>query len=218
VGLGDAAPDVTSGSFADMTALIDGISTYGVWLLGAMAFLETSFVTGLVVPAGVALSLATVTAMEGALDFHDVALTALVGGFCGDSTGFWVGRLAGERLLGGRGPWAARAEDGHRDLNRFLGRHPVFSVTVARLVSFIRTFMPMAAGASDISYPRFLAYEVTGLVGWVAVYMSIGLLAGESWRLATRVVGTGSVLVFMVVGWGFLKVIRKKGVGRGARR
>ena len=45
-------------------ALLDLITVHGPWLLFLLAILETSFVTGLVVPSGVATSLATVVALE----------------------------------------------------------------------------------------------------------------------------------------------------------
>jgi membrane-associated protein len=86
------------------------------------------------------------------------------------------------------------------DLGRFFGRHPSYSVSVARMVSFARTVMPMAAGMTGIRYPRFLAYELLGLAGCVALYVAIGILAEESWQVATQLVGLGGAVAFSVAG------------------
>lgn len=165
-----------------------------------MAVLETCFVTGLVVPSGVATSVGTVLAGEGVLAYPEVAVAALAGGWLGDSLGFWIGRRWGEPLVAGTG-WIGRSlRRGQRASEPFFGRHPLFSVSLARLVSFVRTVMPMAAGMSRLPYRHFLLYEALGLTAWVAAYMSIGAVAGESWRMATSAVGLGWTLIFLMVG------------------
>ena len=180
--------------------LLEQLAAYGPWLLFALALLETCFLTGLVVPAGVAISVATVLALAGTLELPQVVAAALAGGAIGDSLGYWVGRAMGERILAGQGRWA-RVVRGHQDeLGRFFGRHPAYSVTLARLVSFVRTVMPMAAGVTGIAYPRYLAYEILGLAGYVSLYVAIGVLAQESWGLATQLVGLGGGVAFFAAG------------------
>jgi len=180
--------------------LLEQLAAYGPWLLFVLAFLETCFLWGLVVPAGVAISVATVLALAGTLELPQVVAAALAGGAIGDSAGYWVGRATGERILAGRGRWARLVRRRQDDLGRFFGRHPLYSVSVARLVSFVRTVMPMAAGMTGIAYPRYLAYELLGLAGCVTLYVAIGVLAQESWQVATQLVGLGGALAFAAAG------------------
>lgn len=195
--------------------LLELLPVYGPWLLFVLAILETSFVTGLVVPSGLATSVGTILALEGTLALPPVVVAALAGGAVGDSLGFWIGRAAGTRILVGEGHAARLLAGRHAEMSRFFGRHPIYSVTLARLVSFVRTVMPMAAGMSGIAYPRYLGFEVVGLVGWAALYVLIGVLAGESWRLATRIVGVGGTVAFCVGGLALWWVLRRR-AGRGA--
>lgn len=188
--------------------LLELLVAYGPALLFTLAVLETSFVTGLLVPSGVATSLATVLALQGRVELVPMIVAATAGGAVGDSIGFWVGRRAGERALLGDGRWARRIAPGRAALERLYGKHPVYSVTVARLISFVRTMMPMAAGMSGLPYRTYLLYELVGLVGWTAMYVAIGVLARESWGVATQIVGVGGTAVFAVVGvsiWIFMK-------------
>jgi len=179
--------------------LIEWLPLYGPWLLFAMAVLETCFITGLVIPSGLAASVATVLALEGELDMAPVVLAALAGGFLGDSIGFWVGRRAGSHIEEGSGRFARQFQRHHGRLGRFFGYHPFFSVTVGRLVSLVRTLMPMAAGLTGQSYGRYLVYEIPGLVGWVAIYVGTGFVAGESWEVAVQTIGVGGSALFAAV-------------------
>jgi membrane protein DedA with SNARE-associated domain len=176
------------------------IESYGPGVLALLAFLETCFVTGFVVPSGMATAFAMALVLQGSLEFAPVAAAAILGGFAGDVTGYWIGRRGGERLRDGKG-LAARALAKHdASTGRFLSGHPFFSVTVARLVAFVRTVMPVASGVARIPFATFLAFEIPGLLAWAALYMGIGVVAGESWQRASSIVGGGWALIFVVVG------------------
>ena len=179
-------------------ALLDLITVHGPWLLFLIAILETSFVTGLVVPSGVAISLATAVALEEGVSLVPVAAAAILGGAIGDSLGFWIGRKGRERWSGGPGPVAARVRATHAEAARFFGGHPFLSVTVARLISFVRTMMPMAAGMSSLAYPRYLTYDVAGVAIWCVLYMLMGAAAEEGWDRAARFVDVGGALLLAV--------------------
>ncbi len=183
-----------------LSPILELLPEYGPWLLFALAVLETSFVTGLVVPSGLATSAATVLALEGRLELVPVVVAALCGGALGDTLGFWIGRRWGGRVLAEDSRWSRRLGQGQRTLDEIFGRHPAYSVTGARLISFVRTLMPMAAGMSGLRYRRFLPYELVGLLGWGAIYVLIGVFAQGSWQVATRVVGVGGTLLFLAVG------------------
>lgn len=180
--------------------LLELLPLYGPWLLFALAVLETCFITGLVVPSGMATSFATALALEGEVALTPMLVAAGAGGALGDTIGFWIGRRWGMRALQGESRIARIARVRHARMSDFFGRHPIYSVTVGRLISFARTLMPMAAGMSELRYRSFLFYELIGLVGWVAMYVAIGWLAGESWEVVAQWVGVGGAVAFAVAG------------------
>lgn len=198
--------------------LLELLPVYGPWLLFALAFLETCFVTGLVVPAGLATALGTVLAQEGELALTPVVGAVLAGGALGDSVGYWVGRASGYRILAGKGRWARSLRRRGADLDRWFGRHPAYSVTFARVVAFVRTLMPIAAGMSRIGYARFVAYELVGLVACVGLYVGLGTLARGSWEVATRAMGIGGAIAFGGVGALVAWSVRRRLRGGRARR
>lgn len=180
--------------------LLELLPIYGPWLLFGLAVLETCFVTGLVVPSGMATSFATALALDGEVALVPMLVAAGAGGALGDTIGFWIGRTWGSRVLEGDSRIARIARVRHARMSDFFGRHPIYSVSVGRLISFARTLMPMAAGMSDLRYRTFLFFELIGLVGWVAIYVAIGWLAGESWEAVAQWVGVGGAVAFAVAG------------------
>lgn len=184
---------------ADLTALL---LDFGPWLILVMAVAETAFVTGLVVPAGVATAAGAFLAAEGLMSLVGVAGAGAVGALIGDASGFWLGRRYGRGVLDGEGRLRALARRHEPRAARFFGRHPLYSVSFARVVSFVRTLMPWMAGTSRLTYPRFLAYDLLGVAGWTVMYVSAGYLAGESWRWVSGALGTGWAVLFALVGLG----------------
>jgi membrane protein DedA with SNARE-associated domain len=169
-------------------------------MLFVMAVLETCFVTGLVVPSGMATAFATVLAVGGQGSLPAVAMAAGSGAFVGDLIGYGIGRRGGEALREGGGRVARALRRHDRTLGRFLGRHPLVSVTGARLVAFVRTLMPISSGMARLPLSYFVPFDIAGVVLWLALYMGIGFVAGESWERAGSIVGGVWVVVFAVAG------------------
>lgn len=170
---------------------LDLVAVHGPWLLFLLAIAETSFVTGLVVPSGLATSVATALALEEGVSLLPVVAAAGLGGAIGDSLGFWIGHEGGRRWLEGQGRLSGRFRAAHARASRFFGHHAFLSVTLARLVSFVRTIMPMAAGMSSLRYRAFIPYDLAGVALWCALYMLLGAAAEEGWERAERIMGLG---------------------------
>ena len=190
----------------------------GPWLTFVAAFLETSFVTGLFVPAGAALSFATAFAMEQGGSLPALAAAAVAGGAIGDNVGFWIGRRGRAGWSRGPGRLAHVVRSVRSRTARHFGGQPFLSVTIPRLVSFARTVMPLAAGMSGISYSRYVRHELIGVVLWCALYMTMGVAAGEGWHWAAQLFGLdgATVLVVVLVAAGF--VVRRRFIRWRARR
>jgi membrane-associated protein len=172
----------------------------GPWLLALMAWLETSLPIGLLVPAGVALALGAFLAHEGYLSLPHVILAAGLGGVAGDWTGYWLGRRWRTSVFQWAPGVAGRLARRHEaPTARVIRGRPLWAVSVARTVSFVRTLMPAAVGRSGMPFGRFVVFDALGIMGWLALYVGVGILAGASWRVASKVLGTGWALVFVLV-------------------
>ena len=139
--------------------------SFGPWLVGGMAMMETTLLICLVLPTELTIIIATVFALEGYFPFTQVVFAALLGAILGDSFGFLVDRWGGRSLLGGSGRFA-RSVRRYQDCASVLShRYPVFAVSLARLIPFVRTVMPPLAGSTPVPYYRFLRFDLLGVAG-----------------------------------------------------
>ncbi len=189
--------------------LPDLLVQFGPWLIFLLAILETCFITGLVVPSGTVAAFAVAFSDQTGMTLGPTAVALVSGGFIGDLIGYFIGRSAGESLREGSGWVAVTLRRYESTGGRLLSRHPVYAVTVARLVSFVRTIMPLNAGMTGIPLLKFVALEIPGLLAWVALYLAMGVLAGASLALVSSVVGAGWMVLFAGVGaWFWLRTRR----------
>ena len=167
------------------------IAMYGPWLVGVMAMLETALIIGLVLPTEITLVSATVFALQGHFSFGSVVAAALLGAALGVSAGFMIGRWGGPRVLNGRGR-VARMARRHQDraLDLF-ERHAGLSVSLARMVPFVRTLMPLIAGSTGFTYRRFLAFDLLGIGGWAFLGLGIAYAGVRGWEIGVGSVGLG---------------------------
>ncbi|MEX2528631.1 MAG: DedA family protein [Gemmatimonadota bacterium] len=189
----------------ELAAVLAEIGPGAIFLV---AFLETSFITGLLVPCGPVIIAAVALAGEGVLSLPQVVAAAMGGALAGDTVGFWVGRGGGEAAVKARGRLGTAARRVEPRARRLIHRYPAAGITIARLLSFVRTLMPPMAGLSGVRYRRFLVWDVLGVTLWALAYFSIGLAADEGWGLLQNLLGVGGALVFvgLMVGiWFFVR-------------
>lgn len=93
------------------------------------------------------------------------------------------------------------------------------TIVIGRFVPIVRTFAPFLAGVAQMSYPRFLSYNIAGGVLWIASLVYAGYLFGNiPWvrdNLTFIVIGI-VVVSLMPVAATFLRERRARaGLGSG---
>jgi membrane protein DedA with SNARE-associated domain len=195
---------------------LEWVSAYGPWFVLLMTFAETGFLIGLILPAGPTIVLGTVLAVQGHFSVWWVFAFTALGGTLGDHLGFFWGRRAGRHVLRSDGRLARAAQRHWGQAEELFGRHPIYAVSFARLISFVRTLMPLAAGTSQTTYRAFAFYDLLGIAGWSTAHILVGYLAGESWQQMVRLMGIGWTAVFVLLG-GALWLVHRRRTGRSAR-
>jgi membrane-associated protein len=157
------------------------IQDYGMWtylILFLIIFCETGLVVTPILPGDSLLFAVGTFAARGALDVTLVLVLLSVAAIAGDSLNYGIGYRLGPQVF---------RKEGVRFLNReyldrthqFYERHGAKTIVIARFVPIVRTFAPFVAGIGQMSYSRFIVYNVVGGVGWIVILVLGGYAFGN---------------------------------------
>ncbi len=173
------------------------LAQYGYWTLLLVTFLETSAFLGLVAPGETIIVLCGFYAFRGVLDPWVVGAIAALGGLAGDQVGYLIGRRFGRGVLERFGRYFFFDERRLRATESYYERHGGKTVFFGRFLSILRSFGPLVAGSSRMSYPRFFAMSAASCALWGAGYTLLGYFFGKSWDLIDRYLGWGGLAAFV---------------------
>ena len=161
------------GVFAHLAPALDH---YGYLAVGGLVVLEDF---GVPVPGETILIAAAVYAGAGQLNVVAVGAIALVAAVVGDNIGFAIGDFGGRRLVARFGRYVFLTERRLERAEQLFSRHGGKIVTVARFVEGLRQLNGIIAGVSKMSWRRFLVFNAIGATAWVALWLTIGYVAGN---------------------------------------
>lgn len=138
------------------------------------------------------IAAALYAAATGDIAIEWVVLAAALGAVIGDNAGYLIGRRVGPPLLERYGPRIGLTL-GRQRLGQFLYlRHGGKVVFFGRFVGFLRTFAGVLAGANQMPWKRFLAWNAAGGIVWTSIYGFGSFLLGSQ---ARRLVGPFGLVV-----------------------
>jgi membrane-associated protein len=137
----------------------------GTLLVCIIVFIETGFFVGFFLPGDSLLVTAGVFAATGQLHIAELLLLVPLCAIVGDQIGYWIGRKAGEALYRREDSLIFRKRHLHR-AHEFYEKYGGKTVILARFIPIVRTFCPPVAGAAQMPYGRYFAYDVAGGLLW----------------------------------------------------
>ena len=108
-----------------------------------------------------------------------IGLIALAAAIAGSTVGYAIGRLGGRVLVLRYGRYVLVTSERLDKAERFIDRRGWLVVTVARFIEGLRQAVGLVAGITGMRWPLFLACNAAGAAAWVAVWASVGDLAGS---------------------------------------
>ena len=147
---------------------------------------------GALLPGETSLILAAILAAQGRLSLPAVIGTAAVAAILGDNAGYLIGRRGLRRLIGARRRRQTRRERSLARGEEFFRRHGAAAVFFGRWLPGLRVFASWLAGATRMSWPRFLLWNALGGLSWASTIGSVAYLLGRSassWSWAIGLVG-----------------------------
>lgn len=160
----------------DLPALVQWAGYVGVT---AIIFVETGTLF-FFLPGDSLLVTAGLLAAQPAFGLNVWILGALcsVAAIVGDTVSYSIGRQLGPRLFTREDSFFLNKRH-LRTAHAFYERHGGKTIVMARFVPIVRTFAPVVAGAAEMRYSSFLAYNVVGGLGWIWSMLLCGYWLGQ---------------------------------------
>lgn len=174
---------------------------YTLLLLMGVAFAETGFIAGFLLPGDTLMVTAGVLVAAGALHLPlPLTLPAVIlAAAAGDQVAFHVGRRVGAGRQPGRVPRLFTADRRERAAV-FFDRYGATAVVLSRFLPLARVLTPVLAGASGMRWRRFAVYDLAGAAVWGASTLGSGYVLGRMWGVAGHLdlIVAGAVAVAVV--------------------
>jgi len=171
--------------------LKDLIADYGVTvvycILFAIIFAESGLFFGFFLPGDSLLLTAGLLAYKGVeVNGEELKLSLLVlmpllfvAAVLGDNVGYWFGRKVGPPLF--RRPQSILFRPKNLQAAKaFYDKHGGKTITIARFMPFIRTFVPIVAGAVGMEWRRFTFFNLFGGLLWAIGMTLAGYLLADA--------------------------------------
>jgi membrane-associated protein len=153
--------------FLDPNHLINSYGTLGIY---AIIFAESGLFFGFFLPGDSLLVTAGLLAATHESSHVHLNVAALLIGIpiaaiLGDQVGYWFGARVGPTLF--RRPESRLFKPDHlRRANEYIERRGARVIVLARFIPAVRTFTPIAAGATHMKYRVFVPFNIIGGILW----------------------------------------------------
>jgi membrane protein DedA with SNARE-associated domain len=163
-------------SFIDpLIAFVSAHAWLGYLTLFLAALLEAVPVVGSVIPGSTIILALSALVPGGDLTLGGVLAAAIAGALLGDGSAFWIGHRAQREILSA---WPmSRYPRVIAQSEAFFHHWGALAVFFARFVPPIRAFVPITAGALDMSPRRFYAVNIPAILLWAPAHVLPGVLA-----------------------------------------
>ncbi|MEA9356141.1 DedA family protein [Bacteriovorax sp. PP10] len=157
------------------------IQTYHAWtylILFMIIFCETGVVVLPFLPGDSLLFAIGAFAARGSFDFWTISLTLLVAAILGDSLNYTIGKYVGPKVFYKND--SKFFNKGHLlKAQAFYEKYGAKTIIIARFIPIVRTFAPFVAGIGEMTYKKFMTYNVVGAVSWIFIFIPLGYFFGN---------------------------------------
>jgi membrane-associated protein len=158
------------------------LNEFGVYVYVALfliVFAETGLAVGFFLPGDSLLVVAGLMAATypDKLNVFVLLISLFIAAVLGDAVGYFTGKKMGKTVFSRPKSWFFRPEY-LRKAHDFYEKHGGKTIIIARFVPIIRTFAPIVAGAADMTYRKFVVFNIVGGFLWVFSMILSGYFLG----------------------------------------
>jgi membrane-associated protein len=186
----------------------------GLWLLLFVIFAETGLLVGFFLPGDNLILLAGILCKAEPelmkVGYAEMATLMVIAAVAGNTTGYWFGRKAGERLYSREDSFIFRKrhiEITTKYYNKYGGNT---TLIIARFLPVVRTFAPILAGVIHIDFLKFMFFNIIGAIAWICSLSAIGYWLVDAFPGIRDNLGYVFLVLIIITAIPVVRVIFKK--------
>lgn len=163
-----------------MQALLEFIVKLGIPAILFVIYAESGLLFGFLFPGDSLLFTSGFLVQQHILpiNIHLFAFLLFLAAMLGQQTGYFFGKKVGRKLFDRPNSKFFRKENLVRT-EAFYEKHGPIAIMLACFVPVVRTFVPIVAGVSKMTYRQFLPYNIAGAFIWTYLFTYLGFYAGK---------------------------------------
>jgi membrane protein DedA with SNARE-associated domain len=188
------------------------LEVYGYWLIFAFVFAEN---LGVPLPSFPVIILAASTVRSMHFSIAGLVLVSAMGALGGDIFWYTLGSLRGRPILRTLCSLTLNPDSCVSRTENIFVRHGMKSLLVAKFVPGLNTVGPPLAGMLKVSFPRFVLFDLGGILIWSGSAITLGILFRNQvewvleWLQAFGRLGV-PILGVLIAGWLLLKWVERR--------
>jgi len=186
------------------------ITTVGIIGLFGIIFAESGLFFGFFFPGDSLLVTAGLLSSQGYFKIEVLILILIPAAILGDSVGYWFGRKIGPSIFKKQDSLLfkkSHLEKAHAFYEKYGGK----TIILARFIPIVRTFAPIVAGVADMTYKKFISFNVFGGIFWVTLMLLLGFFLGNIIPNVDRyLLPIIALIIFLSILPGVIEIIKQK--------
>jgi membrane protein DedA with SNARE-associated domain len=183
-------------------------------IAGFAIFLETSLFIGLLIP-GDTVVLAAGAMVRDWLDFLFLFLSVMAGSFAGESLGFYIGRVFGNRIRSSKLGLKIPEKVWHQ-ADAFVESRGGLAIAMSRFLPVLHSIVPVTAGMTKMTYRTFISWTVGACAVWSSIYLGIGWFAHGATDALKQFKFGGAIFAGIILAFLIIITVAKKRLEKSA--
>jgi membrane-associated protein len=186
----------------------------GLWLLLFVIFAETGLLIGFFLPGDNLILLAGILCKAEPelmkVNYAGMVTLMTLAAVIGNTTGYWFGRKAGEKLYSKKDSFFFRKrhiEVTTRYYNKYGGN---VTLIMARFLPVVRTFAPIIAGVIKIDFMKFMFFNIVGALAWIVSLSAIGYFLVQIFPQITDYMGYVFIILIVITALPLVRIFLRK--------
>jgi membrane protein DedA with SNARE-associated domain len=178
-------------------AILPYIILYKYWALFVVTFLAALAIP---IPSGTLLITSSAFASQGYFKITTILFVVFVANIIGDNLSYLIARRYGKKILS-HISFMRKIFDSYNYslVEKSINKRPGAIIIISRFEVISNLTLNFICGISNVSYRKFLLYEIIGTVCNVLFYAFIGYTFAGSWQAVDKIIGNFTIVFFALI-------------------